>query len=201
MAKFPTYPTLYDSVNQISITKLKEWNYLKPHQISKGIITWSINGKETASISFLINTFVEQHFIILDYKYRDKPIKYKVFLKVQYSNLGKGYFYYFICPVTGKQARKLYLSGGYFLHRTAFNGCMYECQIKSKYMRKLDKLFGAHFDYDKLYDELYRKYFKKFYAGKPTKRYKRIINQLKKTSQINYSDFNTLLINSKSKIL
>lgn len=193
MAKFPIYPTLYDNVNTISITKLKEWNYLKPHQISKGVITWSIRGKETASISFLINTDAVQHFIILDYKYRDKPINYKVLLKLQKSNLGKGYYYYFVCPVTGKQARKLYLSGGYFLHRTAFKGCMYECQTQSKHMREIEKFYGAYFDYDKLIDELNRKYFKSFYAGKPTKRYKRLMNQLKKAANVNYSDFEKLL--------
>ena len=66
---------------------------------------------------------------------------------------------------------------------------MYECQIQSKYRRKLDKLYDAYFDYDKLYDEMYSKYFKMFYAGKPTKKYKRIMNQLKKASEVNYSDF------------
>jgi len=193
MAKFPTYPTLYDNVNQISITKLKEWNYLKPHQIIRGTISWSINGKETASISIQINTDAKQHYIILDYKYREKPINYKLFLKAQQSNLGKGYYYYFVCPVTGKQARKLYLSGGYFLHRSAFKGCMYECQTQSKYMRNLEKMYGAYFDYDKLYKQLYSRYFKTIYAGKPTKRYNRIMNQLKKASEVNYSDFERLL--------
>ncbi len=79
------------------------------------------------------------------------------------------------------------------MHRTAFKGCMYECQTQSKYMRKLEKLYGAYYDTEKLYDELYSKNFKKFYAGKPTKKYKRIKNQLKKASQVNYSDFERLM--------
>ncbi len=54
-------------------------------------------------------------------------------------------------------------------------------------------MYGTFFDYDKLNEELYSKYFKTFYAGKPTKRYKRIIDQLKKAAQLNYSDFERLL--------
>ena len=33
MAKIPTYPTLFDDVLKISITKLKEWNYLDSESI------------------------------------------------------------------------------------------------------------------------------------------------------------------------
>ena len=38
MAKFPTFPTLYNEALQISITKLKEWEYLNPEQIKSGTI-------------------------------------------------------------------------------------------------------------------------------------------------------------------
>lgn len=188
MAKYPTNPTLYDNVNQISITKLKEWNYLQPKQIFKGVITWSIKGNETASISFLINTNTEHAYIILDYKYKDKPITYKVELITQQSNLGKGYYYYFVCPVTKKKARKLFLVGGYFLHRTAFNGCVYEKQIQSKYYRHLDKEYSSYFLINELYSKIYEKYFKTHYAGKPTKKYLKILSKIKKAEQIEISD-------------
>jgi len=178
MPKFPTFPTLYDEVLQINITKLKECGFLDPKQIKGGTLTWSRNGNPTGSISIVVNTHSEQPYIELDYKYRDEPRNYKVRLVSKPSNLGKGLIWYFLCPQTNKRCRKLYSIGGYFLHREAFSGCMYKTQTQSKKYRQLDKTFGAYFKIDNLYSELYKKNFKKYYAGKPTKRYLRIMEQI-----------------------
>ena len=62
----------------------------------------------------------------------DEPRNYKVYLTSTPSNLNRGEIWYFICPQTKKRCRKLYSIGGYFLHREAFNGCMYKIQIESK---------------------------------------------------------------------
>ena len=145
MAKVPTFPTLYNEALQISISKLKEWEYLNPEQIKSGTLTWSRNGNKTGSISIRVNTHSEQPYIELDYKYRDEPRNYKVRLVSMPSNLGKGLIWYFLCPQTNKRCRKLYSIGGYFLHREAFNGCMYETQTQSKKYRQLDKTFGVVF--------------------------------------------------------
>src|SRR5690606_7548140 len=143
MPKFPTFPTLYDDALQISVTKLKEWGYLDPSKIKSGTLTWSRNGNKTGSISIRVNTLDEQHpFVELDYKYREEPRNYKVRLVSMPSNLGKGLIWYFLCPQTNKRCRKLYSIGGYFLHREAFNGCMYETQTQSKKYRQLDKTLG-----------------------------------------------------------
>lgn len=180
MAKFPTFPTLYNKALQIDISKLKGWGYLNPEQIKSGTLNWSRNGESTGSISIQVNTHSEQPYIELDYKYRDEPRNYKVYLTSIPSNLGKGEIWYFICPHTKKRCRKLYLIGGYFLHREAFKGCMYETQTQSKKYRQLDKTLGAYFEIDNLYEELYKKNFKKTYAGKPTKKYLRIMEQIQK---------------------
>ena len=42
MPKPYTYPTLYNEVLQINISKLKEWEYLKPQQIKIGTIKYAI---------------------------------------------------------------------------------------------------------------------------------------------------------------
>ena len=194
MPKFPTFPTLYDEVLQISITKLKEWSYLNPEQIKSGTITWSRNGRQTGSISIKVNTHSEQPYIELDYKYRDEPRNYKVRLVSIPSNLGKGLIWYFLCPQTKKRCRKLYSIGGYFLHREAFNGCMYETQTQSKKYRQLDKILGAYFKSDNLYSELYKKNFKKTYAGKPTKRYLRIMEQIQKAESVPYHEIKRLML-------
>ena len=180
MPKPHTFPTLNDEEIQISISKLKEWKYLNPQKIKSGALTWSRNGNQTGSISIVVNTQSEPPYVQLNYKYRDEPRNYKVRLVSIPSNLGKGFIWYFLCPQTNKRCRKLYSIGGYFLHREAFKGCMYESQTRSKKYRDLDKTLGLYFRSDDLYCKLYSKHFKKSYAGKPTKKYLRIMEQLNK---------------------
>lgn len=184
MPKPNTSTTLYNEALQLNISKLKSWGYLNPEQIKSGTINWSRNGNPTGSISIQVNTHSEQPYIVLDYKYRNEPRNSKVYLTSTPSNLNRGKIWYFICPQTNKRCRKLYSIGGYFLHREAFKGCMYETQTQSKKYRQLDKTIGAYFKSDKLYSELYKKNFKKTYAGKPTKRYLKIINQVNKYDSI-----------------
>ena len=193
MPKPYTFPTLYNEALQIDISKLKGWGYFKPKQIKSGTLNWSRNGNPTGSISIQVNTKSEQPYIELDYKYRDEPRNYKVYLTSTPSNLNKGEIWYFICPQTKKRCRKLYSIGGYFLHRKAFNGCMYETQTQSKKYRQLDKTLGAYFEIDNLYSELYKKNFKKTYAGKPTKRYLRIMEQIQKAESIPYHEIERVM--------
>ncbi len=194
MPKPYTFPTLYNDVLQITITKLKEWGYLEPEQIKSGTINWSRNGNTRGSISISVNTHNEQLYVELDYKYKDEPRKYKVYLVSVPSNLNKGEIWYFLCPQTKKRCRKLYSIGGYFLHREAFKGCMYETQTQSKKSRELDKTFGAYFKSDNLYSQLYKKHFKKNYAGKATKKYLQIMKQIQKAENIPYNEIEKLLL-------
>ena len=195
MPKPPTYPTLYNDALQISVSKLKGWGYLEPGRTISGTITWSSNGNKTASISIQVNTFCEQPYIELKYNYNDEPRNYKVQLVSTPSNLGRGLIWYFLCPQTNKRCRKLYSIGGYFLHREAFTGCMYETQTQSKSYREIGKTFGAYFKTDKLYEQIYSKHFKKMYAGKPTKRYLRIMEQIQKAESIPQYEIERAMIN------
>ena len=194
MPKPHTFPTLYNEALQIPISKLKNCGYLNPEQIKSGTLNWSRNGKPTGGISIQVNTKSEQPYIELDYEYRGEPRNYKVYLASTPSNLNKGEIWYFICPQTKKRCRILYLIGGYFLHREAFKGCMYETQTQSKKYRQLDKTFGAYFKSDNLYSELYKKNFKKTYAGKPTKKYLRIMEQIQKAESIPYHEIERAML-------
>lgn len=193
MPKPHTYPTLYNEALQISISKLKVWGYLNPNQIQSGTLNWSRYGNILGRISISVNTNSDQPYIELDYNYRDEPRNYKVYLTSTPSNLHKGKIWYFICPQTKKRCRKLYSIGGYFLHREAFNGCMYETQTQSKKRRQLNKTLGTLFKSDDLYNELYKKNFKKTYAGKPTKKYLRIMEQIQKVENITENEIKRLL--------
>jgi predicted MPP superfamily phosphohydrolase len=191
MPKFPTYPTLYNEALTVNITKLKKWGYLEPEKMFEATLYWSIDGEQIASISIITNNEKPHSYVELSYNSNGKPRKYKVQIVSIPSNLGKGKVLYFICPQTKKRCRKLYLIGGYFLHRDAFNGCMYKSQTQSKQYRELDKTLGAYFISDNLYSELYKKNFKKSYAGKPTKKYLKLMREIEKwekSENISYSE-------------
>ena len=183
MPKPHTFPTLYNEALQIHISKLKGWGYLDPEQIKSGTLNWSRNGNPTGSISIQVNTHSEQPYIELDYKYRDEPRNYKVYLTSTPSNLNRGEIWYFICPQTKKRCRKLYSIGGYFLHREAFNGCMYETQTQSKRERQTTRKYKPMWKGNE-YDQLQAKHFKHYYNGNPTKRYLQIMKVIKQAEAL-----------------
>jgi hypothetical protein len=194
MPKPHSFPNLYNEALQIHISKLKGWGYLDRELIKSGSLNWSINGNSTGSISIKVNTYSQEPYIELAYDYRDEYRNYKIYLTSTISNLNKGEIWYFICPKTKKRCRKLYSINGYFLHRDAFKGCMYETQIKSKKYRQLDKILGVYFNNDNLYRELYKKHFKKTYAGKPTKKYLQLKRKIEMSESIHPSIIENLLI-------
>jgi UDP-galactopyranose mutase len=61
---------------------------------------------------------------------------------------------------------------------------MYDVQTKSKWGREQNKYFDMIFHPDRLYEELNEPYFKTTYAGKPTKRYQKIIQQIRRAESI-----------------
>jgi hypothetical protein len=194
MPKFPTFPTLYDDVKTISISFLNKGGYLKPNHWLRSTISWSRNENKTGSITIVVSTHCESPYLEFDYKYNEVPINYRVQLVSILSNLGKGVVWYFICPRTGKRCRKLYLADTYFYHRSAFKGCMYEKQTQSKKSRYLDKTLGVYFQNEKLFEQFHEKHFKKYYAGKPTKKYLKLIRQIKKTENIPHYEIERALL-------
>ena len=184
MAHPYTFPTLFDEVSTLSIKKLKEWGYLTPNKFKSGVITWSRDGNKTASISIKIDTRQEPAYIELDYSANGTPINYKIELTTIPSNLGKGLIWAFICPQTGKRTRILYCVDSYFLHREAFQGCMYQSQTYSRNGRKL----ANYFESLKAIDEIDRYYFKRYYNGKRTKRFSRLLMNYEKGLSISVSE-------------
>ena len=185
---------MYDEVKTVSIFFLAKHDYLKPNQWKAGSVNWSRNGENLGSISIRVCTYSENPYIEFDYKCNQQPIKYKVQLVSALSNLGKGFVWYFICPKTNKRCRKLYLADTYFYHRSAFNGCMYEKQTQSKKSRYLDKTLGVYFRTDQLFEQLYKKHLKKQYAGKPTKKYLKLTQQIQKAESITYHEIERAML-------
>lgn len=188
MPKPHTFPTLYDEVKTVSISFLTKHGYLKHNKLKAGSIHWSRNGENLGGISIKVCTYSESPYLEFDYKCNEAPINYRVQLISAPSNLGKGVVWYFVCPHTGKRCRKLYLADTYFYHRSAFRGCMYEKQTQSKKSRYLDKTLGEYFQTDQLFEQLYKKHFKKQYAGKPTKKYLKLTQQIQRAESIPYHE-------------
>lgn len=184
MPKPHTLPTLYNEVKQIDLKELRQWGYLKPNVQMSGVITWSRNGVKTSSISIRSNTGLDDPLIELSYTWDGQDIKYKVRLVRVASNLGKGFVWYFLCPSTHKNCRKLYFNQGHFLHREAFTGCMYDTQTYSHKNRGLIRLFDSSVKMERAYEKLYSKHFKTHYAGRPTKRYLRLQRQIEQGTGI-----------------
>ncbi len=139
MPKPHSYPTLFDRVKTINISFLKANGYLSLNHWKSGFIHWVNNQNRTGFVSIQVNTLSNKPFMSLKYNCNGLPIEYNVQLISVKSNLGKGVVWFFICPKTAKRCRKLYLVDTYFYHRTAFSGCMYEKQTKSKSYRELEK--------------------------------------------------------------
>ena len=174
--------TVLDRVDQISITKLREWGYLDPGTQS-GIIKWSIHGNVTSRISITSN-MTGLPYIELSYTCRGKSYDYRVWIESVPSNLGKGEVLYFRCPYTHKLCRKLYCVGGEFLHRDAFIGSVYDIQTESRNKREFTKFCNTYWRTDKIIEQLRKKDFKKQYAGKPTKKYIRLMEKLDRKSVV-----------------
>lgn len=194
MPKIHTFPTLYNEVLQLNITKLKSWGYLDSTISKSGVINWSKNGKVNNSISIQTHIYKDKPYIQIDYKFRDEPRNYRIYLTSKPSNLQKGIVWYFICPRTRKICRKLYCINGYFLHRKAFNGCMYESQTFSKKDRVLIKIFDIKNGEEKIIEELFKKNLKKHYKGKPTKKYLKIQHKIKIAEKFQDVSMTELLI-------
>jgi len=165
------FPTLFEECRTLCISDLKRWGYLKPEQYLSGVVSWyqgkGENKRVLASISISVCTYSEYNpFLEFNYSYNDTPVHYQVALETIPSNLGKGVVWFFICPRTGTRCRKLHLVGGYFYHRSAFKGCLYEKQKHSHKTRNLLKYFEAIFGTGEP-----SKPIRTHYAGKPTKRY------------------------------
>jgi hypothetical protein len=177
MGRYSTCPMLLDDTLQISISKLKQFGYICPETNRNGILHWSVNEDQFASISISISMYDTWGTMELDYRVNGEPVNYIITIISVPSNIGNGRVFYFECPETNKLCRKLYKTGRYFLHREACN-MMYESQTYSRKQREENRVYEILYAPDYLFMPLYQRYLKKTYAGKPTKKYLRLINKI-----------------------
>lgn len=178
MGRLSTFPILLNECRTIDISNLKRWGCIKPGVRVSNTINWNYNGHREASISFTVDMQAESPHLKLTYLSCGRLISYKVMLIAVPANIGKGIVWFFICPKTGKRCRKLYLINSFFLHRSAFTGCLYEKQTYSHKIRNKFKYHEKVFGVEEIYDQLDSKYFKTQYAGRPTRRYLQLMKKI-----------------------
>ena len=114
---------------------------------------------------------IENISMSLDYEYRGEQVSDAIEMLSIPSNLGIGRVWYFLCPITQKQCRKLYFHDGAFVSRNAMK-YIYDSQLYS-YKGHQRALYFEQRMYD-IQDIIEGKHFKKTYNGKETTRYKHL---------------------------
>jgi len=196
MPRYSTFSTLIDDLRCVDIKDLRRWGYLRKGRRMSGTMTWSRNGIQTSSIS--IGTKINNTpKLLLSYSVDGEPIKYEITLVEVSSNLGKGQYFMFLCPFTLKRCRKLHLINGKFMHRSALINSMYESQTQPKSYRSIKGIFEPYVLQDKYFEEIHSKHFTAHYKGKPTKRYKWLMQKLQRADQMSLERYESILVFGK----
>lgn len=177
-----SYPIIIDNLLKIEVSHLKNSEGLEPNQIKTATMKWLSNGKITNSLAMKVDTTCQIPYLRISYRCNEEKITQNIDLISKKSNLGVGTVWYFYCPIAQQLCRKLYFSNGKFTHRSAING-LYVAQTKSKKDRLIDNLRESMYGTEKIYEKIYSKHFKKHYRGKPTKKYKILLNKLERNDR------------------
>ena len=193
MGRWGNYPTTVNDLRSFDISFLRKHEYIKPDQFKTGSIIWTSGNGTKNSISIKTVIGDTNGVLTVDYTFRNtEKINYDIELITRPSNLGTGLLWFFVCPFTGKVCRKLHLINGFFKHRSALPGLMYQNQIESKKWREWNRIFAKDFN-DDVYTELYSKNFKRYYNGKMTKRFARISKKLQEIENTDPNDYLKIL--------
>jgi hypothetical protein len=127
-----------------------------------------------ASLLITLNIEIRDDFIILEFDINNQTVKQHINLFCQLSSFGKGYWYYFKCPITGEKCKKLYYWEQKFVSRAAIPGVLYKRQIESKSFRNAIKDNRKINSSYKIICKGFKPYAKPYYRAKSTKTKRRM---------------------------
>jgi hypothetical protein len=188
MSRYRSNPVLLDHALSLSLGDLKRLGYLMEHHSVSGVVNWNNRGQVIGSVSVAVDV-AYRNSIELSYKSGGKEYRQTFRLVSKPSNLKRGRYWLIQSPESGRLGRKVYLTGSGFQIRSDAYGCMYASQTESKSYRNLSSLLGGAFESEGIMLELGRKGFKKRYAGKPTKRYLRLMGRLEQSDKVALYEF------------
>jgi hypothetical protein len=170
MGRFSTGAMKTASVCRIEMKHFTKWKIFKYSDC-----TFLLNWNDGSSISVTLINSPEEMYLNLSYTLKDRSeysydLNYKVIIDKVPSNLGKGFIYYFVCPITYKRCRILYRAYGSHTFRSKESykyRLYYPAQINPKKYRIFDKKESAE---DKYMDIIKgRKRDQDYFKGKRTK--------------------------------
>lgn len=158
-------PDTVEDYLTLTVSRCKELGYFRPDALCSGVIRWTQDGHPVASIGFATDTRGVP-VALLHYTHNGADKERRVYLRFKHSNLNPNTgYYYFVCPVTGRMCRKLYLAGGEFVSRAAL-GVLYGSQLRNRFQRgPVGRLSQMAADLAELENQPRRK---TTYRGKPT---------------------------------
>ncbi len=196
--------TTVEDATQLNIFKLKEFGLLDGYRSST--LTWTrrLSGHKS-SIGILVDT--EELYAKVNYTTTDRntdektDYDYRISLTTTPCNFG-GVRYWFICPLSrngvycGRRVGTLYLASGgkYF-------GCRhcYDLSYESRNESRLGRWgqMGHFLVAERQMRELNSKIKRRFYAGRPTRRYRRVLKLQHRLNSIHIPKIEELLFNGK----
>lgn len=197
------WKTTAESARRIELPRLKQMGYLpKGGGIVSGNLSWSRGSEPSGNIYIFVDTQSENPSIRFSYRSRDWWEKsedawvdrdYPFPLEKTPCRYG-GYKWYIRCQLTkngrfcGKRVRVLYSVGGYYGCRDCADITYEKCNYGGRY-----KGFLSIPDLDRQEEKVKRR----FYAGKPTRQYRKL---LKMEEQFERSFVNmSLLLTAKRR--
>ncbi|MFC5410729.1 hypothetical protein ACFPMF_15510 [Larkinella bovis] len=169
MPRRSIHPIIFEDQLKFSLSDFKRYGWMSGVPQPR-TLTWSRFGKVYASINvtILLDGDDTGGCLNLEYHYDGQVRSQVVDLEPVKSNLGKGIFWYMICPVTGDRCRDLLDGGGRFVSRKALIGALYQRQAMSKNTRSLNAFLDATAKYKLALDSYFKPHRKKYYREKPT---------------------------------
>lgn len=171
MARPPTGAITTGQCLQLKVKDFAE--YLKDTNHLKGSISWTTG----ASIGIELQKEGREYLLNLTYirteAGKENDINSRIEIVPYPSNLGKGMVYYFLCPLTFKPCRVLYMGYGshYFKSREAYNNRIY---YPSQISSKLDRHNDLYWSLERRLEKVNYKGLKSHYRGSPTRTQKKV---------------------------
>ena len=197
--------TTVEQATQLNIFKLKEFGLLRGYATSTLTWTWRLSGRKN-SIGIIVdvrdNPYVKVNYTVTDRSTGEKTdYDYKISLTTTPCHFG-GVRYWFICPLSmngvycGRRTGTLYLASGgnYF-------GCRhcYDLSYESRNESRLGRWgqIGYFLVAERRIRELEEKIKCRHYAGKPTRRYRRVLKLQHRLNSIHIPKIEELLFRGK----
>lgn len=153
-------------------------DWAAPGKTLTGSCRWFQGEEETSSIGYRIFTDPTHPLLILLYSIDGQDVTQTVELAAVPSNLNRGQYWLFLCPVCGRRCKKLHLIRGLFRHRTAMRSVFYRQQARTPW--PFGRYLDAYEGIGEIFEAAEAPYFREYYRGKLTRRAQGMLRKIAK---------------------